>query len=213
MNILEENIETYTNDHSEYESDLLKYIRRETHLKSIYPQMLSGNHQGKLLGFLAKISNAKTILEIGSFTGYSAIAMAEMTSPETHIHTIDVNEELEEFLLNVFTKGGFSKRIHLHIGNALKIIPELNIEPDFIFIDADKYNYLNYYKLVLPMLKKGGIIVADNVLWSGKVLHENKKCSAETLAIKEFNKFVQKDNRITNILLPLRDGLMVMAKK
>jgi len=213
MKITKENIEEYANDHSEEESELLTTIRRETHLRSVYPQMLSGNHQGKLLGLLTKISKAKTILEIGSFTGYSAVAMAEMTPHDTEIHTIEANEEFETFLLNIFEKGGFSKRIHLHMGEALKVIPQLDIEPDFIFIDADKINYLNYYKMVLPMLKSGGIIVTDNVLWSGKVLQPDPFCNADTLAIKEFNEFTQKDEKVFNILLPLRDGIMVIVKK
>ena len=213
MKLIEENTEYYVDTHSEPESELLQYIRRETHLRSVYPQMLSGNHQGKLLGMLAKISGAKTILEIGTFTGYSAVAMAEMTDKETQIHTIDINEELEPFLREVFTKGGFNQRIHLYIGNALEVIPRLDIQPDFVFIDADKHNYLPYFQMVFPQLKKGGIIVTDNVLWGGKVLESNEKSNAETQAIKAFNDFVQKDNRVNNILLPLRDGLMIVVKK
>lgn len=213
MHILDENIENYVNEHSETESELLRHIRRKTHLRSVYPQMLSGNHQGKILGWLAQISKAKTILEIGSFTGYSAVAMAEMTRNDTVIHTIEINEELETHLLEVFQKGNYEHRIHLHIGDAQEIIPNLNIEPDFVFIDADKINYLNYYKIVFPMLKKGGIIIVDNVLWGGKVLAEDSKCDAETRAIKDFNEYIQKDKNITNILLPLRDGLMVISKK
>jgi predicted O-methyltransferase YrrM len=213
MNVSEEKIREYVETYSEKESELLQKIYRETHLTTVYPQMLSGNHQGKLLGMLARISGAKTILEIGTFTGYSAIAMAEMTDSDVIIHTIEANEEFESRIRQNIKDGGFEDRIILHTGDAAEIIPLLDIEPDFVFIDADKPGYPFYYKTLINKIPKGGIIVADNVLWGGKVAGDTGKDDRDTKAIKKFNEMVDKDRSVWNIILPLRDGLMLIVKK
>jgi predicted O-methyltransferase YrrM len=213
MNVSEEKIREYVETYSEKESELLQKIYRETHLTTVYPQMLSGNHQGKLLGMLARISGAKTILEIGTFTGYSAIAMAEMTDSDVIIHTIEANEEFESRIRQNIKDGGFEDRIILHTGDAAEIIPLLDIEPDFVFIDADKPGYPFYYKMLINKIPKGGIIVADNVLWGGKVAGDTGKDDRDTRAIKKFNEMVDKDRSVWNIILPLRDGLMLIVKK
>lgn len=213
MDFLSEEIENYAFNHTEEESDILKLIHRETNLKTLMPRMLSGNLQGKFLGFLASISKANNILEIGSFTGYSAIAMAESTSEDCKIHCVEINEELAILLKDHIIKSGFQDRINILVGDAIDIIPKINFQPDFVFLDADKINYLNYYKLLIDIIPSGGIIIADNVLWSGKVLTEPERKDLDTKALIEFNEFIQSDNRVTNILLPIRDGLMLIRKK
>lgn len=212
MDFIPKNIEKYSEDHTTEESEILQNINRETHLKSLMPRMLSGNIQGKFIGFLASISQAKTILEIGSFTGYSAIAIAELASPNSKIYCIEKNEELFETINNNIEKAGIKNRTQILIGKALEILPNLKIEPDFVFLDADKINYLNYYKILIEKIPVGGIIVADNVLWSGKVIEPIHQNDHETQAIIDFNVFVQNDIRVLNILLPVRDGLMLIKK-
>ncbi len=213
MNFIDEKLEEYISAHSQAESQVLQEINRKTHLTTVMPQMLSGNLQGKFLGLLASLSGAQNIVEIGTFTGYSAIAMAEMTGEDTRIHTMEVDEELEDTIRKNIAAAGFENKIELHMGDAHKLLKELDLTPDFVFIDADKTSYPDYYDLLLPMMKSGGIIVADNVLWGGKVLQDDDKCQADTLAIKKFNDTVQNDDRVINIMLPLRDGLMIIVKK
>jgi len=207
------NLEKYAEDFTTDESPLLQKLYRETNLKILYPQMLSGKLQGSLLRMISKMIAPKKILEIGTFTGYSAICLAEGPADRGVLDTIEVNPELEEMIMRYFTEARITDKVKLHIGNALEIIPKLNGPFDLAFIDADKENYLNYYKLIFDKVKKGGFILADNVLWGGKVLKKTPSSDTDTNGIKEFNEFVRNDDRVSNLLLPIRDGLMVMMKK
>jgi len=202
-------IENYCKDHSSQELSFLAALNRETHLTQVYPRMLSGHMQGTLLRFICKMIDPQRVLEIGTFTGYSAINLA--LGSKGMVHTIEVNPELENIIRRYFKEAGIEGRIMLHIGDALKIIPALNEIWDLVFIDADKPNYLNYYHIVFPMVRKGGWIIADNALWDGKVLSP-ETADKETLGIIEYNEFVQKDERVENLLLPFRDGLMLARK-
>lgn len=211
--MIDSEIYKYAEEHSSSESEVLKKLFRETHVKILYPRMLSGNMQGNLLGMFSCMLQPKKILEIGTFTGYSAICLSQGLTDSGVLHTIEINPELEEMINKYFDEAGVKNKIHLHIGNALKIIPELHEEFDLVFIDADKENYLNYYHLVFEKVRKGGFIIADNVLWDGKVIKETSKSDTETNTIKEFNNYVQNDTRVENFLLPFRDGLMVIRKQ
>lgn len=213
MDFLEKVIEEYALNHTEPESDLLKKINRETHAKIMMPRMLSGHLQGRLLSMLSHMIKPNYILEIGTYTGYSALCLAEGLSDKGKIITIDINEELEKFVRNFFDSSEYKNKIDYRIGNALDIIPTLIHEFELVFIDADKVNYAAYYDLVFDKVKKGGYIIADNVLWSGKVLLNDTKLDKDTKAIKAFNIKIQNDNRVENILLPIRDGLMICRKK
>jgi len=210
--MIDSNIFQYAEEHSSNEPDVLKKLFRETHVKVLFPRMLSGNMQGNLLRMISCMIQPKRILEIGSYTGYSAICLSEGLIEEGILHTIEINPELEEMIKKYFDEAGVCEKTHLHIGNALEIIPKLNEEFDLVFIDADKENYLNYYHLVIDKVRKGGFIIADNVLWDGKVIKETIKTDIETNAIKEFNNYIQNDTRVENFLLPFRDGLMVIKK-
>ncbi|MBN2746917.1 MAG: O-methyltransferase [Bacteroidales bacterium] len=213
MDFIPKEIEDYALAHSEAESKLLQEIEREAHIKTLMPRMISGNLQGKFLGLLATIAGAKNILEIGGFTGYSAIAVAEQTPDNCLIHTLEINPEYLTHLRKNILKSGFDHRIKIYEGNALEIVPKLDFIPDLVFLDADKENYLTYYQMVINILQSGGIIVADNVLWSGKVLTEPQSKDKETKGLQDFNQFVQSDSRVTNLLIPIRDGLMMIRKK
>jgi predicted O-methyltransferase YrrM len=209
--ISETDIYNYAEVFSTGESPLLQKLNRETHLKILYPRMLSGKLQGNLLKMLSCMLRPSSILEIGTYTGYSAICLAEGLTDRGMLHTIEVNPELEDMISRYFKEAGIKGKTKLHIGNAIDIIPTINTTFDLVFIDADKENYLNYYNLVFDKVRKGGFILADNVLWGGKVLKENAN-DKETKGIKEFNEFVQQDKRVENMLLPLRDGLMIVRK-
>lgn len=212
MNFQDKITEAYILDHSTPLDDVLQQLERETQLKVLRPRMLSGRVQGKFLEFIIKLSGAKRILEIGTYTGYSAICMANALPEKGKIHTIDINEELENIVRKYIKLSNNISKIEYHIGDALNIIPTLKEDFDLVFIDADKTNYWNYFSMVIDNLKSGAWIIADNVLWSGKVLelaHSNDK---ETIALQEFNNRIQQDQRIENLLLPLRDGLMIMRK-
>jgi len=210
--ITEAEIIEYAENFSSEESSVLKKLNRETHVKVLYPRMLSGKIQGNFLKMISRMIKPEKILEIGTFTGYSAICLAEGLSENGILHTIEINPELEEIILKYFNEAGVSEKIYLHIGDAVEVIPSLDETFDLVFIDADKENYLNYYNLVFDKVKKGGFIIADNVLWDGKVLNEPLPFDTETKAIREFNSFVQLDERVENLLLPLRDGLMIINK-
>lgn len=216
----------YSEAHTTPEPAILASLSRETHLTQVYPQMLSGHLQGTFLRMLVQLTRPERVLEIGSFTGYSAVAMGlgmlSQTPPLTPppggrgrvlLHTIEVNPELEEGIRRFISAAGLEEHVILHIGEALQIIPLLDEVWDLVFIDADKPNYLNYYNLVLPRVRPGGLIIADNVLWDGKVTGEIEKMDKDTLGILEFNDFVHRDERVENIILPIRDGLMVIRKK
>lgn len=213
MEFLDERIEQYAINHSQNESALLKKINRETHANVLQPRMLSGHMQGNFLSMISKMIQPMQILEIGTYTGYSAVCLAQGLMKNGRLHTIDINEELEKTVRNYFKEGNLENNISYYIGDALKIIPEINEQFDIVFIDADKKNYSNYYDLVFEKVKIGGYIIADNVLWSGKVLDLKKNNDHDTLMIDAFNKKVHADTRIEHMLLPVRDGLMIVRKK
>lgn len=210
MDFFSPELQNYIENHTKAESPLLSKLNRETHLKLMMPQMLSGHLQGQVLSMLSKMINPQHILEIGTFSGYSALCLAEGLRDGGMLYTIDINEELEEMVSRYIKEAGMEQKIKPMTGNALEIIPRLNVEFDLVFIDADKVNYLNYYNMVLPILKTGGYIIADNVLWSGHVLQTNP--DKDTKAIKEFNDTIHSDSRVENVLLPVRDGLMLIRK-
>ncbi len=207
-----EEIEEYCESHSTPESDLLYRLNRETNLKVMNPRMLSGHLQGMFLTCLMKMMQPKSVLEIGTYTGYAAICMAEGLPEDGTIDTIEIDEELEDIIRKYFSQYENRHKINLHIGDAAKVIPALNKTYDFVFMDADKEDYITYYELVMPKVRKGGFILADNVLWSGKILQEVKKSDKDTAALQRFNDYILKDERVRNVLLPLRDGIMVIEK-
>jgi predicted O-methyltransferase YrrM len=212
MEFLNKDILKYVEERTSPESEVLKKLNRETHAKVLMPRMLSGHYQGRLLAMISHMMRPQYILEIGTYTGYSAICLAEGLAENGRVFTIDINEELEEMVKKYILETGKEKKIELITGNALDIIPSLNYVFDLVFIDADKINYIEYYKMVFEKVRSGGIIIADNVLWSGKVLG-NGKTDKDARAIMEFNDFVHQDNRVENVLLPVRDGLMIVRKK
>lgn len=213
MDFLDPKIEQYTLQHCEPESELLYELNRQTHLQILQPRMLSGHLQGKILSSFSKALSPNNVLEIGTYTGYSALCMAEGLKKDGIIHTIDINEELKSFTQSFLNKSKFNNQIKLHVGNALDLIPTLKLEWDLVFIDADKENYSNYFDLVIDRVRSGGWIIADNVLWSGKVLKSTDRNDHETAALKAFNQKVHQDQRVTNLLLPVRDGMMILIKK
>ena len=213
MDFLDPKIEEYALKYCDSESDLLKELNRQTHLNIMQPRMLSGHLQGRILSSYSKLIKPNSILEIGTYTGYSALCLAEGLTSNGVLHTIDLNEEIASFTQNFINKSEFNKKIKFHIGNALDIIPNIDLKWDLVFIDADKENYSNYFDLVIEQVKTGGWIIADNVLWSGKVLEPTNKNDLETQSLKNFNKKVKSDSRVSNLLLPVRDGMMIMVKK
>ena len=211
MEFLPPEIQQYSENHTSSESNLLQKITRDTFAKVLMPRMLSGNLQGQLLSVFSHMLQPKCILEIGTFTGYSAICLANGLTEGGKLITIDINEELEERVSAYFKEANLDHKIDYRIGDALAIIPELSNTFDLVFIDADKENYAAYYHLVINKVRSGGFIIADNVLWSGKVTDATKQ-DKDTLAVRAFNDLVQADNRVENILLPVRDGLMIARK-
>ena len=213
MEFIDEDLLHYAEQHTTPEPALLHRINRETHLSVLRPRMLSGHQQGRLLAMFSKMLQPRQILEIGTYTGYSALCLAEGLQPGGTLHTIDINEELEERVRGYFAEAGLADSIRYHIGNALDIIPTLEATFDLVFIDADKINYATYYDLVIDKVRPGGVIIADNVLWSGKVLEKyRRKLDEDTKAVMDFNRKVHEDARVENILLPVRDGLLVARK-
>ena len=210
MELIQKDLHRYSEAHTSPESDLLKQINRQTHADVLRSQMLSGHLQGRLLAMISHMVQPKIILEIGTYTGYSALCMAEGLRPEGKLITLDINEELEGRVRGYFSSSPFASRIDYRIGNALDIIPQLTERFDLVFIDADKENYPRYYDLVINRVNLNGFILADNVLRSGKVLDE--KPDKDTRAILEFNQKVHQDERVENVLLPVRDGIMVLRK-
>lgn len=213
MEFIDQQIENYSLAHSQDESDILKKINRETHAKVLQPRMLSGHMQGNFLSMISKMIQPKQILEIGTYTGYSAVCLAQGLQENGKLHTIDVNEELEKVVRNYIKEAKLETNIQYYIGDAIKIIPTINDLFDIVFIDADKKNYSNYYDLVFDKVRSGGYIIADNVLWSGKILDLEKNKDLDTIMIDSFNKKVHNDSRVEHMLLPLRDGLMIVRKK
>ncbi|QHT67044.1 O-methyltransferase [Rhodocytophaga rosea] len=214
MEFLSAALNQYVEEHTSSEPPVLQELNRDTHAHVLKPRMLSGHLQGRLLSLFSHMMRPMNVLEIGTYTGYSALCLAEGLQEGGKVYTIDINEELESRVRQYFAKAGATHQIEYRIGNALDIIPSLDIMFDMVFIDADKINYQRYYDMVLNKIRPGGIIIADNVLWSGKVVADTiKKGDAETYAILAFNAAVQQDERVENILLPVRDGLMIVRKK
>lgn len=213
MEFISSELDKYVRKHSENEPDHLKELNRKTHLEVLQPRMLSGHYQGRVLSMLSQMIQPKRILEIGTYTGYSALCLAEGLSEDGLLITIDINEELEELVSSFILKAGMESRVKNIIGDATQVIPDLDEEFDIVFIDADKKNYINYYHLVFDKVKKGGYIIADNVLWSGKVLEDYDQADTSTRVIMDYNKLIHEDERVQEILLPIRDGLMIARKK
>lgn len=206
-------IDEYSVDHTQQEPELLSRLSRETHQKVLQPRMLSGHYQGRLLSMISKISQPKSILELGTYTGYSALCLAEGLQKDGVLHTIDINEELKDLQKKYFDLSIYKDQIHQHLGNALNIIPSLNLKFDLVFIDADKPNYPDYFELIINKVNPGGIILTDNVLWSGKVVEKIKEDDESTLALVKYNKMVAEDSRLESIMLPIRDGLSISRLK
>lgn len=209
MHFISEELENYVANHSENEPELLAKLNIETHQKILQPRMLSGHFQGRVLSMLSKIIRPQHILEIGTYTGYAALCLAEGLSENGTLDTVDNNEELYDFQKKYFDASDYKHQIFQHLGNALEIIPTLNKKFDLVFIDADKENYINYFQMIVPMMNKGGIILSDNVLWSGKILGEVKANDKSTNVLLEYNKLLKEDTRVETVLLPIRDGLTV----
>ncbi|MDC1080466.1 O-methyltransferase [Flavobacteriaceae bacterium] len=207
MKFISEVLADYVIANSQSEPKILKDLARETHQKVLLPRMLSGTLQGRLLSMLSKLITPKRILEIGTYTGYATLCLAEGLASGGEIDTIDKNEELLDFQRKYFDRSGFGKQIHQHLGNAIDLIPNLKNDYDLVFLDADKSNYLNYFELVLPKTRSGGLILSDNVLWSGKVTQKADYDDKDTQVLQKFNKLLASDPRVESVLLPLRDGL------
>ena len=212
MEFLPEEIEAYIKAHTSPESNLLHQLNRETYQKVLVPRMLSGHIQGRVLSMLSHMIKPKCILEIGTYTGYSAICLAEGLQPGGRLITIDINEELEDMVNAYISEAKMIDCIDVKIGNAIEIIPTIKSVFDLVFIDADKTNYSNYFDLIIDQVSSGGYIIADNVLWSGKVVEEITENDVDTIAIRNYNQKIQTDSRVENVLFPLRDGLMVARK-
>ncbi|WP_196887163.1 O-methyltransferase [Aureivirga sp. CE67] len=213
MNFISEELDQYVVRHSEDEPALLKELTRETWQKVLNPRMLSGHFQGRLLSIISKLVSPKNVLEIGTYTGYSTLCIAEGLQENGVLYTIDKNEELESFQKKYFDKSDYSNQIKQLIGNAIEIIPTIDEKFDLVFIDADKKNYPNYFNLIIDKMNKGGIILSDNVLWSGKVVEPLDKKDKDTPALLEYNKLLKEDPRIETVLLPIRDGLTISRVK
>ena len=211
MEFLPEKLQEYVEQHTRYEGELLHELERETYLKVLMPRMVSGHVQGQVLRTLSLMIKPKNILEIGTYTAYSGICLAEGLQDGGKLVTIDINKELEDMVRGYIHRAGMDEKIDYRIGNAMDIIPQLDTTFDLVFIDADKVNYSNYYDLVWDKISPGGFILADNVLWSGKIVEP--KPDADTRALMEFNDKVHNDPRAENVLFPVRDGIMVIRKK
>ncbi|PSR55688.1 methyltransferase [Adhaeribacter arboris] len=212
MDFLPPELQQYVENHTSPESEVLKKLNRDTHVNVMKPRMLSGHLQGRFLAMISQMLRPQHILEIGTYTGYSAICLAEGLAEGGTLHTIDVNAELEEMVRRYFAEAGVTNKIKYYLGPALTIIPTLDYTFDLVFIDADKMNNANYFDLVIDKVRPGGFIITDNVLWSGKVTNSNLKTDKDTLAVTEFNRKVHEDPRVENILLPIRDGLLIARK-
>lgn len=212
MEFIAPEIEAYAENHTSVESNYLEELNRETYQKVLIPRMLSGHLQGRVLSMFSKLKQPENILEIGTYTGYSALCLAEGLTSSGELHTIDINEELEPMSRKYFDKSPYGNQIIQHFGNALEIIPTLSKKWDIVFIDADKANYINYYNLVVENMNIGGLIICDNVLWSGKVLLKDDGLDEDTLSLKRLNQLIQKDSRVENVMFPIRDGLSLIRK-
>jgi len=208
----ERKLEQYIEDHTTPENDVLYELYRQTNLRTFYPRMLSGRVQGKFLEMICRMLQPRKVLEIGTFTGYSAIAMAQGMPENGIIYTIEINGEMEPFIREFVSKSGMERKIKLLLGDARQLVPEIDETFDLVFIDADKEQYIDYYELALKKVHSGGFILADNVLWSGKVLEEDRRSDKETMGVKLFNEHVKNDKRVEQVMLSIRDGLMLIRK-
>lgn len=213
MEFIDQRLDDYVCEHTSNEPEFLQGLNRKTHLEILQPRMLSGHFQGRFLSMISKMIQPMNVLEIGTYTGYSALCLAEGLSKQGKLTTIDCNDELEDFVRSHFSASTQGDKINYLVGDAQEIIPILNETYDLVFIDADKENYLKYYDMIFDKIPSGGYILADNVLWSGKVIDEASNNDRDTKALKLFNEIIQNDTRVENILLPLRDGLMLIRKK
>jgi caffeoyl-CoA O-methyltransferase len=213
MHFLPEKLDNYVVAHSQKEPELLQQLSRETWQKVLAPRMLSGHFQGRVLSMVSKLINPKNVLEIGTYTGYSALCLVEGIQPKGKLHTIDTNEELYDLQRKYFDKSGFGNQIIQHTGNALNIIPTIDKTFDLVFIDADKQNYPNYLEIILPKLKSGSVILSDNVLWTGKVIEKIQKGDKDTEALLKYNKMINEHSQLETVLLPIRDGLTLTRVK
>ena len=209
MHFISQELEDYIEQHSEQEPQHLAALNKETYQKILLPRMLSGHFQGRVLSMLSKLIRPVNILEIGTYTGYSALCLCEGIQENGQLHTIDIKEELIDFQRKHFDKSPWGKQIVQHLGEAIDIIPSLDLKFDLIFIDADKENYITYFEMIVPKMNKGGIILSDNVLWSGKVLEPLQKNDLSTKILLEYNQLLKNDPRVETVLLPIRDGLTV----
>ncbi|HEX8425164.1 O-methyltransferase [Hymenobacter sp.] len=210
----EDEIQRYADQHTTPEPPLLAQLNRETHVQLLHARMLSGHAQGRLLSMISHMIRPRRVLELGTFTGYAALCLAEGLAPDGELHTIEFNLELEDRIRRYIAAAGLAKRLHLHMGPVAEVLPNLAGPWDLVFIDADKINNDTYYELVLPQVSAGGFLLIDNVLWGGKVLaaHQLKASDKDTLAVRTFNDKVQADSRVENVFLPLRDGLLLVRK-
>ena len=213
MDFLPEKIDNYVVNHTEDEPQLLQELSRETWQKIMVPRMLSGHFQGRVLSMISKLVNPKSILEIGTYTGYSALCLAEGMQENGILHTVDRNEELYDFQRKYFDKSDYGANIKQYVGNALDVISTIDDKFDLVFIDADKNNYPNYFHAIIDKMNPGGVILSDNVLWSGKVVEEIQPKDIDTAALIEYNKLLKNDSRIETVLLPIRDGLTISRVK
>ena len=209
MHFISQELENYIEQHSQKEPELLAALDKETYQKILLPRMLSGHFQGRVLSMLSKLIRPVTILEIGTYTGYSALCLCEGMQEKGVLHTIDIKEELVDFQRKYFDKSPWGNQIIQHLGEAIAIIPTLDIKFDFVFIDADKENYIHYFEMIVPKMNKGGIIISDNVLWSGNVLEPLQSNDLSTKILLEYNQLLKNDPRVESVLLPIRDGLTV----
>jgi predicted O-methyltransferase YrrM len=209
MHFISQDLENYIEQNSEKEPELLAALNKETYQKVLLPRMLSGHFQGRVLSMLSKLIRPVNILEIGTYTGYSALCLCEGMQENGLLHTIDIKEELIDFQRKHFDKSPWGKQIVQHLGEALDIIPTLDLKFDLVFIDADKENYINYFELIVPKMNKGGVILSDNVLWSGKVIEPLQSNDLSTKILVEYNQLLKNDPRVETVLLPIRDGLTV----
>ena len=207
MHFLSEELENYAAQHTEDEPLLLQELNKRTHLNVLQPRMISGHFQGRFLSLLSKMVQPRTILEIGTYTGYATLCLAEGLHPEGVLHTIDIKEELTDLQREFFDRSGYGSRIVQHLGKAADIIPALDTTFDLVFIDADKQNYAHYFDLVIEKMNRGGLILSDNVLWSGKVVEEVKHNDKHTQALMAYNQKIKDDPRVETVLLPIRDGI------
>ena len=209
MHFISQELEEYIEKHSQNEPELLAKLNKETYQKILLPRMLSGHFQGRVLSMLSKLIRPVTVLEIGTYTGYASLCLCEGLQENGQLHTIDIKEELVDFQRKYFDKSPWGNQIFQHLGEAISIIPNLDLKFDLVFIDADKENYINYFEMIVPKMNKGGIILSDNVLWSGKVLEPLQKNDSSTEILIKYNELLKNDLRVETVLLPIRDGLTV----